>query len=115
MNNWKVGDKVMLSPECPYFGEGHENPVNCIGTVLFIDDDELEGWPINVEWENGESNCYKTEHLIPAKTDPSIDMVLLDVAKHVAAGLAARQGWEVDCITTTAIEIADQLIKECIK
>lgn len=66
MSKFKVGDKVMLSPESMFVNATSNyadsyNPLNIIGTVA----DFVTSAVCNVEWCNGNSNYYRDEDLIP--------------------------------------------------
>ena len=64
---FKVGDRVKISDTGHQkWGYSADNPVGSFGTV-----DSFDGLWIEVSWDNGCSNSYKTEHL--ELTEPAPD------------------------------------------
>lgn len=66
-SKFKIGDKVMISDDSPYYGGGNNNPTNVEGIITEIKDEDLG---IIVKWSNDTSNSYNDRDLILWKAKP---------------------------------------------
>ena len=77
-NNFKIGDRVKLSEYGKTeFSDRLINPYNVIGTITSVDNG-LE-FNIDIKWDIGSANCYKSNHLELAErieeTNPKKELV----------------------------------------
>lgn len=74
MKELKVGDKVTMSAKGKAtFDDSGLNPFNLKGIVSEVFEGHIS-LPIQVRWDNGESNCYALNHLQPVTVIPYIEV-----------------------------------------
>jgi hypothetical protein len=74
MLEFKVGDKVKISPESVYWGEDtRSNPRDTEGTVIETGDSVSydTGFLYRVQWSISQTNVYKKGDLIPFVATPA--------------------------------------------
>jgi hypothetical protein len=69
-SEFKVGDKVKISPSSEFYGTGAANPADTNGTITKIEDEYLG---IFVDWDGDTSNSYNAEDLVLAEQESYID------------------------------------------
>ena len=63
---FKVGDKVMISKDSPYYGTSVYNPSDVVGIVTYVGGER--GYKtVRVKWPKGKDNCYDYSDLISTK------------------------------------------------
>lgn len=109
----KKGDRVKLNPTSRYNDGDICNPLDIFGTIGEQTNSftELE---FSVAWDNGEINSYNEEDLI-LQDQPSFDRTA--IATQILSGMMPqRQIVQIQSkkeeIVSTAIELADELIKQ---
>ena len=70
---FRIGDLVKLREDHPYERTRKSNPLGIVGTVISLTATTLE---LRVKWENGTSNSYRHENLLPAT---KLDRLLMGV------------------------------------
>jgi hypothetical protein len=58
---FKIGDKVIMSDDSMWYGQGYNNPANVEGVIIEINDEDLG---IVVKWPNELSNSYNERDLL---------------------------------------------------
>lgn len=89
---FKVGDKVLISPDSEYYGDGIANPSGVVGTVTDTRGIEEGGYyNVTVVWDTGPASFYREEDLI--KEEPIMSGVYESIVQYDIAKESGNQAY----------------------